>query len=129
MKLGTRLHLAGHSLSDTVMIVEELGVDRCCRAVHNWVQKVDLQQINNINSDHVAVDETVIQINNEQYWLYAAVYPSTNCLLHARLFPTRTTAVSSEIIANPRKKSQVDHSIVLVYGVPWLQAACHRLGL
>jgi len=31
------------------------------------------------------VDEAVIQFNDEQYWLYAAVGPETNDLLYTQL--------------------------------------------
>jgi len=40
--------------------------------------------------NHVAVDETVIRLNDEQYWLYAAVDLETNELLHTRLETTTT---------------------------------------
>jgi len=40
MKLGIRLHLAGLSLS--VSVLERLGVDRHRSTVHRWVQKADL---------------------------------------------------------------------------------------
>ena len=36
MKLGIRLHLAGLSLSNTVSILDRLGVERCRSTVHNW---------------------------------------------------------------------------------------------
>ena len=41
---------------------------------------------NGAEPDHVTVDETVIQPNDERYWLYAAVDPDTNRLLHMELF-------------------------------------------
>ena len=44
--------------------------------------------------DHVAVDETVIQLNYQQYWLYAAADPNTNELLHTTLESTRNTLVT-----------------------------------
>ena len=94
MKFGIRLHLAGLSLSDTVSLLDRLGVERCRSTVHNWVQKADLQPLDGANPDHVAVDETVIQPNDERYWLYAAVDPATNRLLHVRFFPTRTQALT-----------------------------------
>jgi len=43
MKLGIRLHLAGLSLSNTISVLETMGVERCRSTVHNWVQKADLQ--------------------------------------------------------------------------------------
>ncbi|MFC6987641.1 IS6 family transposase [Haloplanus sp. GCM10025708] len=129
MKLGIRLHLAGLSLSDTISILDRLGVDRCRSTVHNWVQKADLQPLDGADPDHVAVDETVIQLNDEQYWLYAAVDPATNRLLHVRLFPTRTQALTEMFLSELREKHLVDDAIFLVDGAPWLQAACHRHGL
>ena len=129
MKLGIQLHLAGLSLSDTVSVLESLGVQRCRTTVHNWIQKADLQPANGYDPDHVAVDETVIQVNDQRFRLYAAVDPATNRLLHVRLYPTRTTALSQMFLQELREKHQIDDSLILVDGAPWLQAACHHLGL
>ncbi|WP_423750602.1 IS6 family transposase [Salinirarus marinus] len=128
MKLGIQLHLTGLSLSDTVSILEMLGVDRHRSTVHRWVQKADLQPTDGADPNHVAVDETVIQLNDERYWLYAAVDPNTNRLL-LRLYPTRTTAITSMFLSELREKHQIDDATFLVDGAPWLQAACHRHGL
>src|SRR6056297_3136546 len=84
MKLGIQLHLAGLSLSNTVSTLKELGVERSRKAIHDWVQKADLQPTEGRSPNHVAVDETVIRINNQQFWLYAAADPDTNDLLHLR---------------------------------------------
>ena len=43
MQTGTRLHLAGLSLSNTVSELERFGVERCRVTVHNWIQKADLR--------------------------------------------------------------------------------------
>lgn len=43
--------------------------------MHRWMQEADLQPTDGA-LNHVAVDETVIQINDEQHWLYAAVESS-----------------------------------------------------
>ena len=40
---GIRHHLAGLSLSNTVILLEELGVERSRTAIHNWVQKAEIQ--------------------------------------------------------------------------------------
>ena len=113
MKLGIQLHLAGLSLSDTVSILERLGVDRHRTTVHRWVQKADLQPTDGANPNRVAVDETVIQLNSERYWLYATVDPDTNRLLHVRLYPTRTNVVSSMSLSELREKHQVDDAVFL----------------
>ena len=94
MKLGIQLQLAGLSLSNTVSVLEEMGVERSRKAIHDWVQKADLQPADGRNPNHVAVDETVIRINDQQFWLYAAADPDTNNLLHPRLFSTTTTALT-----------------------------------
>jgi putative transposase len=61
-----------------------LDVDRHRSIVHNWVQKAELRPTDGADPDHVAVDETVIQLNDERFWLYAAVDPETNRLLHMK---------------------------------------------
>ena len=94
MKLSIQLYLAGLSLSNTVSILELFGVNRARSTVHNWVHKADLQPEDGRSLDHVAVDETVIQLNDEQYWLYAAVDPNTNELLHTKIEPTRTNVIT-----------------------------------
>jgi transposase-like protein len=111
------------------LIIEVLGVDRHRTTVHRWIQKADLQPTDGACPNHVAVDETVIQLNSEQYWLYAAVDSDTNRLPHVRLYPTRTSAISSMFLSELREKHQVDNAIFLGGGAPWLQAACHRHGL
>ena len=94
IKVGIQLHLAGLSLSNTKQYLERLGVKRSQTAIHNWVQNANLQPTSDAAPDHIAVDETVIQVNDERRWLYAAVDPETNEFLHARLLPTRTTQLT-----------------------------------
>ena len=73
MKLSIQLHLAGLSLSNTVSFLEVFGVDRVRSTVHNWVHKADLQPVEGQQPDHVATDETVVQLDDDRYWLFAAV--------------------------------------------------------
>jgi len=83
MALGIQTHLAGLSLSHTVDLLNALGVKRSRKAIHDWVQKAELQPDAGQSPNYVALDE----INDEQYWLYAAADPATNHLLHVRLVP------------------------------------------
>ncbi len=69
MKLGIQSHLAELSLSNTVSLLENLGVERSRKAIHDWVQKADLQPTEGRSPNHIALDETVIRINSQQYWL------------------------------------------------------------
>ena len=59
MQVGIRLHLAGLSLSNTIRELEKFGVKRSRKAIHDWVQKADLQPAEDTNPDHVALDKTV----------------------------------------------------------------------
>jgi len=43
IEMGIRHHLAGLSLSNTVILLEDLGVERSRTAIHDWVQKANLQ--------------------------------------------------------------------------------------
>ena len=137
MKLGIQTHLAGLSLSNTVSVLESLGVkksessertkifdfrrvERVRSAVHNWVSlesvpdgrirddrvnasaftrhKPDLQPDDDMNPNQVAVDETVIRLNDDLYWLYIGYQKSATSgwqtrasLLFRRSIPTLTT--------------------------------------
>ena len=129
MKLGIRLHLSGLSLSNTIQELENFGVKRSRKAVHDWVQKADLQPTSNANPDHIALDETVIQINGQQFWLYAAVDPKTNRFLHLRLFTTTTTALTQQFLKELREKHDVENAVFLVDYAQHLATALRRAGL
>jgi transposase-like protein len=91
IKIGIQLHIVSVSLSNTKQLLERFGVERSRMAIHNWVQKTDVQPFIDREPDHIAVDETMIQLNDERHWLYAADDPETNEFLDVRLFQTRTT--------------------------------------
>ena len=50
------------------------------------MQTAELRPTSDTAPDHIAVNETVIQVNDERRWLYAAVNSETNKFLHVRLF-------------------------------------------
>jgi len=129
MALGIRSHVAGLSLSNTVDLLEALGVQRSRKAVHDWVQKADLQPESGKSPNQVALDETVIRINDQQFWLYAAADPATNELLHVRLFSTTTTALTEIFLRELRQKHDVETAVFLVDGAKHLQTALQRAGL
>ena len=129
MKLGIQLHLAGLSLSNTVSILEVFGVERARSTAHNWVHKADLQPESGQCPDHVAVDETVIRLNDEQYWLYAAVDPETNELLHTKLEPTTNKVIAHAFFAELHEKHDLEDAVFLIDGSLSLKDACSRHGL
>ena len=112
MELVIQLHLAVLSLSNTVSFLEIFGVSSARPIVHNWVHKAELQPEAGRSPDHVAVDETVIRLNYEQYWLYAAVDPDTNELLHIALEPTTNKGIAYAFFAELRGKHDVDDAVL-----------------
>jgi len=126
IKKGIRHHLAELSLSNTVVLLEELGVRRSRTAVHNWLQKADLQPAGRESPDRVAVDQKSIRVNNEEYWLYAAVDPETNRILHARLFPTYTILIGREFLTELCEKHDVEDALFLVDDAADLPGALRR---
>ena len=129
MKLSIELHVAGLSLRDTVSILERFGVERARSTVHNWVQKADLQPAAGRSPDQVAVDETVINLNNDRYWLFAAVDPETNLFLHVKLSPTRNEWTTLQFFRELRERHDVDEATFLVDNSWTLQNTLDRLGL
>ncbi|RKS78132.1 transposase-like protein [Haloarcula quadrata] len=129
MALGIQSHVAGLSLSNTVELLEDLGVQRSRKAVHDWVQKADLQPDSGKSPNQIAIDETVIWINDQQFWLYAAADPQSNELLHIRLFATTTTTLTEIFLRELRQKHDVETAVFLVDGAQHLQTALQRAGL
>ncbi|WP_423999715.1 IS6 family transposase [Haloarcula salina] len=129
MALGIQSHVAGLSLSNTVELLEALGVQRSRKAIHDWVQKADLQPESGKSPNQIALDETVIRINDEQFWLYAAADPDTNQLLHIRLFATTTTTLTEIFLRELRQKHDIETAVFLVDGAQHLQTALQRAGL
>jgi putative transposase len=100
MGLGIQSHVAGLSLSNTVELLGSLGVQRSRKTIHDWVQKADIQPESGKPPNQIAPDETVIRINDQQFWLCAAADSETNELLHVRLFATTTTTLTEFSCAN-----------------------------
>lgn len=124
-----RHHLAGLSLSNTVILLDDFGIKRSRTAIHNWVQKAELELESGLSPDHVAVDQTAIRVNDEQYWLYAAVDPETNQFLHVRLFPTYTIPIGKEFLAELLEKHDVAEAVFLIDDARDLEGALRRTGL
>ncbi|WP_058991642.1 IS6 family transposase [Haloarcula sp. CBA1127] len=128
MALGIQSHVAGLSLPNTVKSLEDLGVQHSRKAINDWVQKADLQPELGKSPNQIALDETVIRINDQQFWLYAAD-PQSNELLHVRLFATTTTTLTEISLRELRQKHNVETAVFLVDGAQHLQTALQRAGL
>lgn len=62
MALGIQLQVAGLSLSNTVELLDSLGVQGSRKAIHDWVPKSDLQHESGLSPNPFSLDETVIRI-------------------------------------------------------------------
>ena len=71
----------------------------------------------------------MIRLNDEQYWLYAAVDPDTNELLHTALEPTTNKGIAHAFFAELREKHDVDDAVFLIDGSHSLKDACRRHSL
>ena len=129
MRLAIHLHLVGLSLSNTVSILENFGVDRSRSAVHYWVQKADLEPRSGRCPDKIALDETIVKVDGESYWLFGAVDPETNVILHIGLYSTRTTVSTKWFLEELQEKHDIDDAEFYVDGAPWLHAGLHELGM
>lgn len=114
MQLGIRLRLSGISLSNTIRKLNKLGVERSRKAVYDWMQKADLQLADSASPDHIVLDETVIRINGQQFWLYAALDLEINKYLHICLFTTTTAALIQMFLREFQQKRDVEDAVFLV---------------
>ena len=129
IETGIQLHLAGLSLSNTKQIVETLGVERSRTAVHNWVKKADRTPAVDETPRETALDETVIGVDGHRQWLFAAVDPATNDILHARLFQARTTERTLLFLRELDAAYALDQGTFLIDSAQSLRSALARLGL
>ncbi len=129
MKLGIHLHLAGLSLAKTVSILDNFGVDRCRSAVHYWVKHADLEPRAGRSPAKIALDETVVKIDGESHWLFAAVDPETNVILHVGVYTARTTVSTKWFLNELQEKHDIDNAEFFVDGAPWLHAGLFALGM
>jgi putative transposase len=129
VEVGIQLHVAGVSLSNTKQFLERMGVERSRTAIHNWVQKTDVQPSSDREPDQITVSSTAIQRNDERHWLYAAVDPETNQFLHVRLFQTRTTERTMLFLRELKEQVPVTQATILIDAGTHLIRALERLNL
>ncbi len=129
MEYAIELHLNGLSLSDTVIALERFGIKRAKSTIHNWVQKADLEPQSGRSPDTVALDETVVKVEGDRFWLYTAVNPETNHILHVGLYAARNTAVTKMFLSELDEKHDISDAEFIVGGAPWLQAGLFELGV
>jgi len=71
----------------------------------------------------------VIRLDDERYWLCAAVGPSINELLHTKLEATTSSNLARAFFHELREKHDLDDAVFLIDGSHSLKDACNRYDL
>ncbi|MFD1571004.1 IS6 family transposase [Halorubrum laminariae] len=128
IEVGIRCHLAGMSLREVSKFLESFGISRSHVAIHNWVHKADLQPISTVSADQLAVDEKMIRLHGQKFWLYGAVDPYTNEILHLSLYPTATKQTTRWFLTELHRRYQLDDVEFLVDDAEYLVDDAEYLG-
>lgn len=82
IELGIQLHLAGSSCSNTKQYLERSGVERGRTAIHNWIQQTDVQPTSEAEPNHIALAETMIQLDDERHGCtpLSILIPMNSCM-------------------------------------------------
>ena len=71
----------------------------------------------------------MIRLNDKQYWLYAAIDPKTNEVLHITFEPTIDKVIAHVFFAELREKHDIDDAVFLIDSSHLLKDACRRHSL
>jgi putative transposase len=71
----------------------------------------------------------VIQVNDKRRWLYAAVDPDANEILHARFFPSTNAGLTIVFLRELRQKHDLNETTILVDHAQHLTTVLARLRL
>lgn len=105
-----------------------VGVERRHTVIHNWGQNADRQPSSHASTNHTAVDETVIRVNDERHCLDAAVILATNEIRQLGLFQARTIHLTLLFLRELRDQQQVTQATFLGDETAHLASALSRLG-
>lgn len=84
------------------------------------MHKADLQPVSTITADQLAVDDKVIRINGNDYWLYAAVGPESNYIFYFKVLTTTTNQTTLWFLTKLHRRYQLDGVEFLVDDADYL---------
>ena len=125
IRLTCAAHAGAASLAECRDLCEWFGVERRRATIHHWYQAYaeHYDQDFTAEPERVAVDETQIQLKNEQRaWLYAAIDVDTHVVLHAQLSWHRGRNPVVEFLDELKENYHVSDTEFLVEGVGYLTA-------
>src|SRR6056297_4194463 len=123
-RFGVRLHAAGLSIRNTVVILDLLGVDRSHGAVWNWVHTLSEAQSDppTASPSRVAVDEKQIEVDGEKKWLYAAIDTESKLMLDIDVYSRRGIDPAAAFLHRLTEEHDVSDTEFLVDGGGYLTA-------
>lgn len=92
------------------------------------MRKVDLEPRSGKSPGHVAIGESLIWLNNERFWLFAAVDSETKQFSHVCVFQGRVLAQTEHFVSELLEKYELEETLFLVDGTPWSHSALNRHG-
>jgi len=115
IRLACSAHAAAASLAECRDLCEWFGVERRRATIQHWYQAYAEYR--------VAVDETQVQLENEQKaWLYAAIDVDSKVVLHARRSWYSGRDPAEQFLAELKEKHRVSDAEFLVDGMGYLTA-------
>lgn len=89
------------------------------------MQKADPQSRSHRAPDRIVPDETVVRIDDERHWRYAAVDPQTNGFPHIRLFLTGYVRLAVPFLRERRDERRAEQTTFSVDGATVSKPHCH----
>ena len=98
--LSILLYQQGLSLRRVQETMGYLDQDITYRGVHYWIQKLgsELEWNNGKLPNKVVVDETVVKVGGERWYLYAAINPNDRRIVYAAIYPTRNSMTTKSFL-------------------------------
>ncbi|MDB9252936.1 DDE-type integrase/transposase/recombinase [Halorubrum ezzemoulense] len=112
--------MAGMSLREVSKHLELFGINQSHVAIHNWVHNADLQPISTVSEDQLVVDKKMIRLHGQKFWLYGAVDPQTNEILHVSLYLTVNKQTTRWFLTELHRRYQLDNVEFLVDDADYL---------
>lgn len=126
--LGITLHHLGLSLRDVEAVLDPIEA-RSREAVREWYGRAQhLFDVEAKDRDCIAVDETVVKLGTDRWYLWAAVDVRTWEVLHVALTQGQSGADAIGVLQGALQACSND-PLVLADRAPWYEVACNRLGL
>ena len=128
--LGIAIYIQTSSVRKTAKILSEFHpVSKS--AVHKWIKKFEEKLpivVEKKPRKVVAIDETVVRANGENYYVYAAIDVDRNELILMKVYPSRNYLTTKLFILEVLKYCE-NKPIFIVDKAPWLFKALESLGL